>query len=441
MKKYGSALLTFIIFLSIIFIVTVFAGADQNYKPLYSWNISESETDSVFAKLYPSSDSSGEYQLIINGAGNMRQFSPSSPAPWLEYSDSITSLTIENQVASLSRGVVAYCTHLEEIRIENPDILIPDDAIPYTTKIYGHKISTAQRFTESNFPDRFFVSCRFENSVCITCGYECLSHIGGEPDCDEFPKCEICKAEYGSKKEHVLSQLVSEQPASCTADGMSAHYYCIVCNQFFDESREPKAKEALLISASHSFGDFIPYVAPTCTEPGVMAHYHCETCGDDFDETKASLQTVFISATGHSGGNATCSQPAVCDVCNQPYGNLDSENHVYSEILKYDNECHWSECECSSKKNVSQHTLIENILKQSTESEEGIIEISCLCGYKTEKSIPVLEIPDIPENTDDDGNRTYGNIRYIIILICCTLVISAIVITILIFIKVGKNNV
>ena len=111
MKKYGSALLTFIIFLSIIFIVTVFAGAEQNYTPLYSWNISESETDSVFAKLYPSSDSSGEYQLIINGAGNMRQFSPSSPAPWLEYSDSITSLTIENQVAQSGKISVLPSQH------------------------------------------------------------------------------------------------------------------------------------------------------------------------------------------------------------------------------------------------------------------------------------------------------------------------------------------
>lgn len=60
---------------------------------------------------------------------------------------------------------------------------------------------------------------------------------------------------------------------------------------------------------------------PTCTEDGHKAGNECKRCG--YKEGFA-----VIPATGHSGGKATCTAKAVCEVCSEEYGELDSNNHA-----------------------------------------------------------------------------------------------------------------
>ena len=60
----------------------------------------------------------------------------------------------------------------------------------------------------------------------------------------------------------------------------------------------------------------------TCTENGYTGDTYCKGCGD-----KLESGTV-IPAAGHKGGTATCKDKAVCEVCRQPYGELDKGNHA-----------------------------------------------------------------------------------------------------------------
>ena len=60
----------------------------------------------------------------------------------------------------------------------------------------------------------------------------------------------------------------------------------------------------------------------TCTENGYTGDTYCKGCGD-----KLESGTV-IPADGHKGGTATCKDKAVCEVCRQPYGELDKGNHA-----------------------------------------------------------------------------------------------------------------
>ena len=63
----------------------------------------------------------------------------------------------------------------------------------------------------------------------------------------------------------------------------------------------------------------------TCTEKGYTGDKVCPTCGD-------TLETgTEIDALGHKGGTATCAAPAVCEVCEQPYGEVNPENHSWGE--------------------------------------------------------------------------------------------------------------
>ena len=60
----------------------------------------------------------------------------------------------------------------------------------------------------------------------------------------------------------------------------------------------------------------------TCTVNGYTGDTYCKGCGDKLESGKV------IPAAGHKGGTATCKDKAVCEVCRQPYGELDKGNHA-----------------------------------------------------------------------------------------------------------------
>ena len=67
--------------------------------------------------------------------------------------------------------------------------------------------------------------------------------------------------------------------------------------------------------------------------------YECE-CGD------------ITSTENHNGGTSTCTNLAVCSVCNKKYGELEEHNHT---ALKYGETQHWYECVCGKRLNVENH--------------------------------------------------------------------------------------
>lgn len=74
---------------------------------------------------------------------------------------------------------------------------------------------------------------------------------------------------------------------------------------------------------SHSYEKVV--TDPTCTEDGYTT-YTC-ACGDTYTDDE-------VPATGHTGGTATCTDKAVCSVCEKSYGELDAENHTGGTEVK-----------------------------------------------------------------------------------------------------------
>ena len=66
----------------------------------------------------------------------------------------------------------------------------------------------------------------------------------------------------------------------------------------------------------------------TCTENGYTGDTYCKGCGDKLESGKV------IPAAGHKGGTATCKDKAVCEVCQQPYGELNKNNHTGGTEVK-----------------------------------------------------------------------------------------------------------
>ena len=76
--------------------------------------------------------------------------------------------------------------------------------------------------------------------------------------------------------------------------------------------------------------------------------------GDNYTITYVPGTLTVEAHTEHSGGIATCTEKAVCTLCNRPYG--ETLSHTYSTDWKQDGTNHWHECSCGAKAEVAVHS-------------------------------------------------------------------------------------
>lgn len=163
---------------------------------------------------------------------------------------------------------------------------------------------------------------------------------------------------------HEYGDLVPKQEPTCKQTGMQTHYKCSVCNKYFDESKTEKTETELTIPVNpnaHDFGAWIEEVPATCKDTGVKAHEDCNRCNRHFDESGNEITDLTIPTNDNhdwnawvsngngthtrtckrdsdhketgtcSGGTATCTTKAVCNVCRTTYG--DTAPHDYGELI------------------------------------------------------------------------------------------------------------
>ncbi len=181
----------------------------------------------------------------------------------------------------------------------------------------------------------------------ICCGkVELESHVGGVATCANLAKCEKCQAPYG-----VLDESNHESAPVCVVDKDDATKHRIAYNccgaSWIEEHSGGKA---------------------TCTDKAV-----CELCKTQYGEIdpqshasdkleylvredNVSMHDVFrscchlyIGKAYHSGGTATCAAPALCEHCGTAYGDIDSAVHSSNEFTYIaDGEFHIKAHACCS---------------------------------------------------------------------------------------------
>ena len=167
--------------------------------------------------------------------------------------------------------------------------------------------------------------------------YAVHGFVGG---CTE--RCTTCGNLDNPNAKHNL-KFVAETPATCSTTGMKAHYTCEGCGRFFDEDKNETTEAALTIPATgdHTFGTLIEEQPATCIAGGMKAHYKCTVCGKYFDEnknetTEEALKTPVSPYYGHNFGfwveeeYATCQAPGRkgykhCSICNKDYDASNTE--------------------------------------------------------------------------------------------------------------------
>jgi DNA-directed RNA polymerase subunit RPC12/RpoP len=187
---------------------------------------------------------------------------------------------------------------------------------------------------------------------------------------------------------HEYGDLVPKQEPTCTQTGMQAHYKCSVCNKYFDESKTEKTVAELTISINpnaHDFGAWIEEVPATCVVTGTKGHKDCNRCNRHFDESGNEITDLTIPTNDNhdwndwvsngngthtrtckrdsdhketgtcSGGKATCTSKAVCEVCRTTYGGF--ALHNTTQYGGKDSSGHWDKCSnCDNKLNFEAHT-------------------------------------------------------------------------------------
>lgn len=194
--------------------------------------------------------------------------------------------------------------------------------------------------------------CDYSTQVILPAlGHECQSFEGKEATCTEagFESYEACIhcdyttfkaiAALGHDRHHFEAK-----DATCTESGWDEYDACSRCEY---------TTRVIVPALGHDYKHF-DAVDATCSDTGVAEHYGCGRCEELFDINKAEKTiediTVAINPDAHDfgawekdpsadthsrvcahnsqhvqtqeciGGNVTCTEKAVCEVCNARYG-------------------------------------------------------------------------------------------------------------------------
>ena len=153
--------------------------------------------------------------------------------------------------------------------------------------------------------------------------------------------------------------------ATCAAQGSVEYWHCADCNKNFNSATGGAVLATVTTVENpnkHSNLRHIAAKAATETTEGNMEYWHCEGCGKYYKDANATTEISYndtvISKLNHthtwgdwvsngngthtrncsgctatetkdcSGGEATCKDKAVCTVCRQSYGTVDTANHT-----------------------------------------------------------------------------------------------------------------
>ena len=202
---------------------------------------------------------------------------------------------------------------------------------------------------------------------------------GGTATCTAKAVCTVCGGAYGEMAAHSFTTEKAEtqylkSAATCTE---KAIYYksCTVCGL----SSAGTADEATFFSGNVLDHDWGAWTQNSDEKT------HTRTCKRDESHTETGNCT---------GGTATCTAKAVCEVCKAEYGEKDPEHHAEGCELEWivtetEHEQKYSLC---GKVTIAKgkHTFGDwTIIKRPTSNRDGEKERICqICQHKEAKTIP-----------------------------------------------------
>ena len=256
-----------------------------------------------------------------------------------------------------------------------------------------------------------------ENSVPATCD------TAGSYDA--VVKCSVCGEEIQRDKKtisplgHEFGEWILTKEPTETETGI----YTRTCK------RDPSHTETKVAPAKNHEHVFIPVgkKEATCTSDGMEAHYKCSGCNLLFSAEDADAvildETSLIIKGGHKGGTATCCHKAVCEVCHEEYGSLDPANHegeTYTENKRQATctaDGFTGDIYCKSCNSIIENGKIEPATghHQAAAVKENVVATTCVSDGSYDEVVRCSDCKEIissTHKTEKAHGHAYGTPSY-----------------------------
>lgn len=246
--------------------------------------------------------------------------------------------------------------------------------------------------------------------------YECCGkvlveeeeHHGGVSTCNKLAVCEECSAEYGEYGDHVYEEVVDEKylRSKATCIEPATYFYSCSCGEIspnsftyggVDPNNHEKEAEWVITSTTHK------------------KVYSC--CG--VEEVKEAA---------HTGGSATETELAKCEVCNSTYGELLHVHNFNQEVaedkyLRSEATClakatYYYSCECGEKGSETfeygEVSSIHDFQETFTWSDGySSCKVTLICSRDSSHKVSdeeciVTTTTSLYPNCEDDGEKTHS---------------------------------
>ena len=242
--------------------------------------------------------------------------------------------------------------------------------------------------------------------------------FGGSATCKDLAVCEKCSDTYGTLAAHTFDG------EAVKLEGDEHAYRCSVCKDdtLYGVGSEVGVTEAcaggtatckdlaVCDKCEDTHGDYTAHTfnGDAVKLEGDVHAYRCSVCKDD---TLYGVGTTINDTVACSGGKATCTDLAVCDICNDTHGVLDPFEHKYSDEcvnVEGENE-HKYICEYNSEHYYLESctNLTFTYVKPDCEAEGYTINTCGLCGHSwNDNIVPALEHQWGAWVSNNDGTHT-----------------------------------
>lgn len=228
---------------------------------------------------------------------------------------------------------------------------------------------TSEEFTYENLADDS--AKHIKTRTC--CGEEMLEeHTGGNATCSSLAKCQFCSAEYGVLDPDDHEGEIAYTPDINNGGIHSAH--CASCDVTWTEDhiggKATCSTLALCQSCKSSYGELDAH-----NHESEGTKYVVRAENPSMHDKLHSCCDAYISKAYHSGGEANCASAALCEFCDEEYGQKDPENHA-SDGFKY------TQSPVDINSHVKYHKCcgVEIAVENHTQAYAAICDKANICG-------------------------------------------------------------
>ena len=193
----------------------------------------------------------------------------------------------------------------------------------------------------------------WENGVCSECGYGCRHIYEWQSENGMYwQHCTICG--FDTNKKAISTILINGADKVCRTqdykfsfilpEGATDATYGYEFIGLGDGSLMPTVEDNLYSG-----------ILKATIYPAEENSFKLIVSAKTADGLELSAEKTVTIQNAHSGGTATCTEQATCEICGEKYGDL--KPHSYSTEWSTDEASHWHECTgCGAKTDEAEHT-------------------------------------------------------------------------------------